>query len=121
MIIRHALPTRKFTKIDRFVFSNRALSDGAVRLYGYLCGLRNGANFNDAYIIKALDMSRTVLGRRKKELKDNGLLLIEQLGPRVYVGYIGYTEQSAEEVKNRWEMEEDKINNDIINKFNKES
>lgn len=109
MIIRHNLPTRNFTRIDRSVFANPKLTDGAVRLYGYLCGLRNGANFNDNYLIKVLKISKSVLARRKKELKDSDLLLIEQLGPRVYVGYIGYTGLTASSVKDRWDKDEDKI------------
>lgn len=107
MIIRHNLPTRKFTKLDRLVFSNPKISDGAVRLYGYLCGLRNGANFNDAYLKQALHISQTVLTRRKKELKDQDLLLIDQINPRVYVGYIGYTSMPATEVKEMWQEDED--------------
>lgn len=107
MIIRHNLPTKRFTKLDRRVFSNKAITDGSVRLYGYLCGLRNGACFSDGYIKKALGISQTVLTRRKKELKDHDLLLIEQISPRVYIGYIGYTNMGAQEVKDLWKEDED--------------
>ena len=102
MIIRHNLPTKSFTRLDRRVFTNPNLSDGAVRLYGYMCGLVNGANFTDAYIMKALAISKTVLARRKKELKDFDLILVDQISPRVYVIYIGYTQMTATDVKEWW-------------------
>lgn len=107
MIIRHWIPDRSYTKVDRDVFTHRDLSDGACRLYGYLCGLRNGANFTDAYVMKVLGISQTVLSRRKKELKDLGLLLIDQIAPRVYVAYIGTTTIRASKVKEIWVAEED--------------
>ena len=107
MIIRHNLPTRRFTRLDRAVFTNKELSDGAVRLYAYLCSLRNGANFSDTYIMVALGLSRRALGNRKKELKEHKLLLTEQIGSRVYVAYIGYSRMTAEEVKDNWGEDED--------------
>lgn len=107
VIIRHSLPNRCFTRIDRRVFTNTNLSDGAKVLYGYLCGLRNGANFSDAYVIKALDTSQRVLTRRKKELKDEDLILMDQLTPRIYVIYIGHSLLSASEVKAGWNREDD--------------
>jgi hypothetical protein len=107
MIIRHNLPNQKFTKLDRRVFANASISDGAVRLYGYMCGLRNGANFSDAYIKKTLDISQAVLYRRKTELKNADLLLIDQVSPRLYIAYIGYTGFGARQVKNLWKDEED--------------
>lgn len=108
MIIRHTLPKTHFTKIDRHVFANPKLSDGAVRLYGYMCGLRNGANFSDSYIMKALGISKRALYNRKRELKALDLILIDQLGPRYYILYIGYTGMSATEVKELWTEESDK-------------
>ena len=102
MIIRHSSPINSFTKLDRRVFANPNISDGAIRLYGYMCGLKNGANFTDKYIIKAMNISQTVLTRRKKELKDNDLILIDQIAPRVYVVYIGYTNMPARDVKEWW-------------------
>lgn len=106
MIIRHNLPNRKFTRIDRYVFTNMTLSDGAVRLYGFLCGLRNGANFTDAYIISAMHISQAVVTRRKGELKKAGLILIDQITPRLYVIYIGHSKLSANSVKESWKEEE---------------
>lgn len=107
MIIRHSLPTKNYTKVDRRVFTNPKISDGAKVLYGYLCGLRNGANFSDKYIIQALGMSLRALANRKKELKDNDLILIDQIAPRLYVIYIGYTSLSAKEVRSTWVKDDD--------------
>lgn len=109
MIIRHHKPTEAYTKIDRYVITNPELSDGAIRLYCYLCGLMNGANFSDTYLLAALRISKDTLARRKKELKDAGLILTEQIRPRVYVIYIGHMKQSASQVKAEWEKFEDYV------------
>ena len=108
MFIRHSLPSNGYTKIDRHVFTLRSISNGACRLYGYLCGLRNGANFCDKYIMKAMDISQASLARYKRELSAADLILMEQIGPRVYVIYIGYTRMGASKVKESWVPEEDK-------------
>ena len=102
MIIRHSLPTKSFTRIDRRIFANPNLSDGSKVLYGYMCGLKNGANFSDKYLLIAMDISQAVLTRRKKELKDMDLILVDQIAPRVYVVYIGYSGMPATEVKDWW-------------------
>lgn len=107
MIIRHNLPIRNFTKIHRSVFTNPELTDGAVRLYSYLCSLRNGADFSDKYIIKAMGISQNVLSRRKKELKEHGLILMDQVSPRIYIIYIGYPGQPASVVKSTWLSDHD--------------
>ena len=107
MIIRHNLPSKAFTKLDRYVFTRRGLSDGAKVLYGYLCGLRNGANFSDKYILGAMDISQRALTNRKKELKEADLILMEQVSARIYVIYIGHTKMSARQVKAQWKREED--------------
>ena len=112
MIIRHNLPNNKFTKLDRRVFSNSKLSDGAVRLYGYMCSLRNGANFSDQYLLTALSISKRALYNRKKELKEADLILIDQISARVYVASIGYTDFTARQVKNLWRSEEDTGNDE---------
>lgn len=106
MIIRHCLPNSSYTKIDRGVFTHKGLSDGAKVLYGYLCGVVNGAQRADTYIMKALDVSRASLARRKKELTETGLILVDQIAPRVYVIYIGYISMSAEQVKAQWIVED---------------
>lgn len=107
MIVRHSLPTHSYTKIDRHVFTSRDLTDGAKVLYGYLAGLKNGASFSDKYVLKALNISQSVLTRRKKELKDAGLILMDQVSPRVYVLYIGHTGMAAGLVRQHWRFEDD--------------
>ncbi len=107
MIVRHVLPSNGYTKIDKSIFSNPKLSNGAKVLYGYLCGLRNGANFCDRYLMKALGMSSTVLGNRKRELKALDLICTDQIGPRVHVIYIGHSTIGAMKVKDRWISEEE--------------
>ncbi len=102
MIIRHSLPVNKFTRIDRKVFTDSSITDGAIRLYAYLCGLKNGANFSDQYILAAMKISKNTLAKRKKELKDKDLILIDQISARVYVIYIGYTNMPATQVKEWW-------------------
>ena len=109
MIIRHEIPLQKshYTKVDRYVFTDSRLSDGAKVLYGYVAGLKSGGNFSDNYIIKVLRISKTVLYRRKKELIDAGLILIEKLNARTYILYVGFSTCSAEQVKAQWIAEDD--------------
>jgi hypothetical protein len=82
------------------------LSDGAKVLYGFLCGLRSGANFSDTYVMGALGISRTSMTRRKQELKKCRLILMHQVSPRVFVMYIGHTRLPAESVKLNWDNED---------------
>jgi len=112
MIIRGLYPSSQFTRVDKRVFVDRNLSDGAKVLYGYMLGLRNGQNFSDKYIMKALDISKVVLARRKKELKDRDLILVEQIAPRVYFLYIGYSTCPASKVRETWISEEEGMNDD---------
>jgi hypothetical protein len=107
MIIRHSLPKIRWTKIDRNVFTLE-MSAGSKVLYGYLCGLRNGAAYTDINLIRELRISQTTLTKQKRELKNQLLLLTEQVLPRVFVAYIGHTEKTAQEVKDEWK-EEDSI------------
>ena len=107
MIIRHLRPVNNWTKIDNHVAINANISDGAYRLYGYLCGLRDGADYKDTLIIKALGLSKATLARRKKELTDNGLIYTKQLYPRVYILYIGNSKYPAINVMKEWEDIED--------------
>jgi len=102
MIIRHNLPRDNWVKYDKNVFLLTTISDGAKVLYGYMCGLRNGADAFDVDTAVKLGLSQQVLARRKRELKEAGLLLVDQIGPRVYVAYIGHTGISALQVKYQW-------------------
>lgn len=106
MIVRHSLPTKNFVRLDRYVFTSQDLTDGAKVLYGFLCSLRNGASFSDAYITKALNISQSALARRRRELTAAGLILVDQVAARVHVVYIGFTNLPAALVKEQW-VEED--------------
>ena len=52
-------------------------------------------------------MSQPVLTRRKKELKDSGLIMMVQLAPRVHDLYIGFPGCSALMVKNAWDTSDE--------------
>lgn len=105
MIVRHAFPKENWVKMDKSLAVNPAISDGAYRLYGYLCGLRNGADFNDTYIMNGLGITKNTLAKRKRELTKVGLILVDQLRPRQYVIYIGHTMCNATQVRHLWEMD----------------
>lgn len=106
MIIRKKLPSRPFTQIDKVVITDQSLSDGAIRLYAFLMGLKNGDNFADAYLVKAMGISQRSLTNRKRELKNAGLILVDQITPRLYVIYIGDSRKSAAECKSEWEADD---------------
>jgi len=102
MHIKKSLPNRSFTKMDNRIFVDPNLSDGAIRLYGFLASLPNGKTIVDKYIMKSMDISQRVLSRRKSELKEAGLIYMEQLAPRVYDLYIGYPDMPAKKVREHW-------------------
>lgn len=116
MIIRKIEPFTEYTKIDKNVFLDKTLSDGAARLYGYLCGLKSGGDFLEKHMMKRLDIQRTTLHRRKKELQERDLINIHQTGPKNYFLYIGNTKLPASEVRKKWEGEEDDMVK-IANKY----
>jgi|TARA_B110000902_G_scaffold198371_1_gene225164 hypothetical protein len=107
MHIKKSLPRDKFTKISNLIFSDPMLSDGAKVLYGFLASMPNGKTIVDGYILKALKVSQPVLTRRKKELKDSGLIMMVQLAPRVHDLYIGFPGCSALMVKNAWDTSDE--------------
>lgn len=115
MIIRSSLPQAGYVKMDNAVFLNKQITDGAIRLYGYLASLRNGQNYEDGFLVHALGISQTVLTRRKKELKDADLLLINRIGRGLYVAYIGHTKMPASRVKRLWEENDAVIRNEEKN------
>ena len=106
MIIRHILPNGNYVKLDKSVLSHKDLTDGAKVLFAYLCCLRNGRNLTDTYLMKVLRLSQSALTRRKRELKDAGLILIDQVRPKLYVVYIGHTKLPATAVKVQWDKDE---------------
>ena len=103
MLIRKYLPKGKYTKVDNRVFLNMNISDGAIRLYGYLASLRTGQNFTDGYVTKAMQISQRVLTKRKNELKKEGLIMTDRVGAKNYVLYIGYMGMPASKVKELWD------------------
>lgn len=108
MYIKRAPIYKTFTKIDKRVIENSKLSDGAKVLYMYLSGLHPSMDFTDGYLMKVLGLSRRAIANRKKELKDVDLIDIEQLGPRIYMMYIGNTGTPASAVKAEWVREKQK-------------
>ena len=78
-------------------------------LYGYMAGLRNGGSFSDTYIMGALQISKAVLYRRKKELMEKDLILVDKVDFRTYILYVGYTDVPARQVKKQWRSEEDNL------------
>jgi len=103
MLIRKSLARECYSKIDNKVWTNTELSDGAIRLYGYLASLRTGQEFVDRYILKSMGISQRVLTNRKKELKNAGLILSDRTGAKSYVLYIGSSDRPASYVKNYWD------------------
>lgn len=105
MIVRHIFPKENWVKMDKSLAIDSSLSDGAYRLYGYLSGLRNGADFKDTYIMIGLGITKGTLAKRKRELSKLGLILVDQIRPRQYVIYIGHSKCTADKVKEMWEAE----------------
>jgi hypothetical protein len=106
MHIKKSLPRERFTKISNEVWCDETLTDGAKVLYGFLASLPNGKTIHDGYIVKCLGTSSAMVTRRKRELKEAGLLLMVQLAPRVYDLYIGYPGYPASRVQAVWENED---------------
>ena len=106
IVIRDGLSSC-FTKVDKYVFTCRDLTDGAKVLYGYLSGLPTGRNYSDNYLVVALKISARTLANRKKELADLDLILVSQISPRVYMLFVGRLDHPASVVKSKWEQEND--------------
>ena len=101
MYIQRIPPGRGFTRTDNKVIENMTISDGAFRLYSYLISVPPSVNYDDAILMKSLNLSRAALARRKAELKKADLLCIEQIGPRIYHAYMGDMSFSASMVRTR--------------------
>ena len=108
MIIRTGNLFKHYTKIDNYVTANKQISDGAFRVYTYYAGLKDGNNFVDEYVMKALNISQKVLTNRKSELKKAGLILSDRIASRIYVLYIGNSKISAARLKKAYELDEKK-------------
>ncbi len=109
-IIRKSLPdgksSRYYVRYDTRVFLIKGLSDGAKVLYGYMASMKDGADFSDVFFMKGLDLSPSAYKRRKKELVDTGLILIDRIGLKQYILYIGFVGFGAKDVKANWLKEE---------------
>jgi len=105
MFIRKGLPGNYWNKLDNKIFT-LDMSPGAKVLYAFLLSTHDGAVWTDEAIKDALGISRNTLLRQKKELRENNLLLVEQIQPRIYVAYLGHTNKSAEKVKLEWKKED---------------
>jgi len=110
-IIRKFLPKDKYSKMDNQVafISKKELSDGAYRLYGALISFRTGRTINDAYILKAFDISSASLKKYKKQLKDLDLIFIDRINAKEYFLYVGSTFIGAKQVRDNWEEYEKQI------------
>ena len=103
MHIKKGLPSESYTKIDNRLWARTDISDGALRLYGFIASLPNGKVITDAYIIKSLGWSQRTVSSKKKELKDANLLLMVRLSAKVHDLYLGYSKFTAEQVRAMWE------------------
>lgn len=103
MHIKKGLPNESFTKIDNLIWSRKDISDGALRLYGFIASLPNGKVITDAYIIACLGWSQRTVTNKKNELKKANLLLMVKISSRVHDLYLGHCKFSAEQVKAMWE------------------
>lgn len=104
--IKKGMPSESYTKIDNRLWSRSDISDGALRLYGFIASLPNGKVITDAYIIKSLGWSQRTVSSKKKELKEAKLLLMVKISARVHDLYLGYSRFTAEQVKAMWEDDE---------------
>ena len=95
MIIRTKGIYSGYAKVDNQIAMTRNISDGAFRLYAYFIALKNGDNFVDKFIMKGLGISQATLTKRKKELKDAGLIASERLASREYILWVGDSQMPA--------------------------
>lgn len=97
--INKLAPARNFTKVCNIAMVRGDLSEGARVLYWFLCSTKPGKDYSDKYVMKVLGVSQKTLTRRKKELKIAELMIIEEIGIRRYVCYLGGGNKTAAEVK----------------------
>jgi len=102
-IIRQQLDIEEQGEAYSQIAVDRNVNDGAVRVYGMLTPLCSGSFYSDKELCENLDISQQVLTSRKKQLKDAGYLLADNIQSRIIVMYIGNNNMSASEVKKEWE------------------
>lgn len=103
MDIKKSLPTTAFTKISNSIFTMGSLSDGAFRLYCLYASLPNGSSTNEEGTAAQLGITARVLTRRRKELRELGLIKMVQIGTKVRYMYLGYPGYSADRVEMVWD------------------
>ena len=99
MIIRTAALYKQYVKVNNSVITSPQLSDGEFRVYCYYSSLKDGQNFSDNYVCKALRINKNTLAKRKRVLKKVGLFVTEQISPRIYTLFIGNFNMSAATVQ----------------------
>ena len=102
MIVKKGVPFDKWTKVDNKIIEDISLSDGAFRMYTLLYSWPNGMLASDACLASSLQISQTVVTRRKKELKDRDLILSKRVAAGMYELYIGCSGKRASEVYELW-------------------
>ena len=93
-------------KLDNQVARDLDISDGAFRVYAFYLGMNPGADITDKYIVKALGISQPVLTKRKNELKKKDLIVMDRVGSKEYIIYVGNYNYSASYVKAHWRNEQ---------------
>lgn len=105
-MLLHVPPTQNFTRIDNGVLKMHGLSHLARLLYWFYAAQKPHRTYNDKYVMEGLGLSASSLKRRKKELKDAGLLEVKQIGTRKYITFLGTTSKPAKEALQEWLMKE---------------
>lgn len=103
-------PRTSFGKFPNDLPIDKRLSDGAKVLYMYLVTLRSTLEYSDKFICLALDISQSMLSRRKKELRDVGLICSKQDGIRKHKCFIGFYDCPADTVEAKLKEQEAKTN-----------
>ncbi|CAK2055043.1 hypothetical protein VCRA2110O318_40039 [Vibrio crassostreae] len=110
-IIQKELPEDgKYANIDGKVFRIPTLSMGAKSLYGYLCGIPQGQNVAEEYILNGLGgIGSQTLRKYKKELEALDLVYRKQVKRGVHFLFIGYTDFTASSVYAKYERQAKEI------------
>lgn len=105
-MLLHTPPTQNFTRIDNGVLKLNNLSHSARLLYWFYAAQKPNRTYNDRYVMEGLGLSASSLKRRKRELKEAGLLEVKQIGTRKYITFLGTTAKPAKVALDEWLMKE---------------
>lgn len=94
-----------FILFPRPIIRNPRLSEMSKMLYAHMADNQNGRVLSDAYFAKVMEVSTKTIERLKRELKEEGVLVVVRTGAKSYSGYIAATAAEAIQVKNHWERE----------------